>query len=73
MEDAAAEIDRINRRGSASTRPARISRALEDRRLRLRVTSAAGEVREITQALRDLGLAVEATGTPVSLPPIGGR
>ncbi|MFG1649663.1 hypothetical protein ACGFIE_07025 [Micromonospora sp. NPDC049275] len=73
MEDAAAEIDRINRRGSASTRPARISRALEERRLRLRVTSAAGEVREITQALRDLGLAVEPTGTPVPLPPTGGR
>ncbi|MGA4728029.1 hypothetical protein ACPB67_11460 [Micromonospora taraxaci] len=73
MEDAAAEIDRINRRGSASTRPARISAALEERRLRLRVTSAAGEVREITQALRDLGLAVEPTGTPVPLPPTGGR
>ncbi|WP_030489678.1 hypothetical protein [Micromonospora chokoriensis] len=73
MEDAAAEIDRINRRGSASTRPARISAALEARRLRLRVTSAAGEVREITQALRDLGLAVEPTGTPVPLPPTGGR
>ncbi|TNH31731.1 hypothetical protein FHG89_00745 [Micromonospora orduensis] len=73
MEDAAAEIDRINRRGSASSRPARISRALEERRLRLRVTSAAGEVREITQALRDLGLAVEPTGTPVPLPPTGGR
>ncbi|MFD6563898.1 hypothetical protein [Micromonospora profundi] len=73
MEDAAAEIERINRRGSAATRPARISRALEERRLRLRVTSAAGEVREITQALRDLGLAVERTGTPVPLPPTGGR
>ncbi|MEU0549890.1 hypothetical protein [Micromonospora sp. NPDC005979] len=73
MEDAAAEIDRINRRGSASTRPARISAALAERRLRLRVTSAAGEVREITQALRDLGLAVEPTGTPVPLPPTGGR
>lgn len=73
MEDAAAEIDRINRRGSASTRPARISAALEARRLRLRVTSAAGEVREITQALRDLGLTVEPTGTPVPLPPTGGR
>ncbi|WP_410808992.1 hypothetical protein [Micromonospora sp. 067-2] len=73
MEDAAAEIERINRRGSASTRPARISAALEARRLRLRVTSAAGEVREITQALRDLGLAVEPTGTPVPLPPTGGR
>lgn len=73
MEDAAAEIDRINRRGSASTRPARISAALQERRLRLRVTSAAGEVREITQALRDLGLAVEPTGTPVPLPPTGGR
>ncbi|MGC5308011.1 hypothetical protein [Micromonospora zamorensis] len=73
MEDAAAEIDRINRRGSASTRPARISAALAERRLRLRVTSAAGEVREITQALRDLGLAIEPTGTPVPLPPTGGR
>ncbi|MFF4874631.1 hypothetical protein [Micromonospora sp. NPDC000668] len=73
MEDAAAEIERINRRGSAATRPARISRALEERRLRLRVTSAAGEVREITQALRDLGLAVEPTGAPVPLPPTGGR
>ncbi|MFF0152845.1 hypothetical protein [Micromonospora sp. NPDC005203] len=73
MEDAAAEIDRINRRGSASTRPARISAALAERRLRLRVTSAAGEVREITQALRDLGLAVEPTGPPVPLPPTGGR
>ncbi|MET8547758.1 hypothetical protein [Micromonospora zamorensis] len=73
MEDAAAEIDRINRRGSASTRPARISAALQERRLRLRVTSAAGEVREITQALRDLGLAVEPTGPPVPLPPTGGR
>ncbi|MET8040931.1 hypothetical protein ABZU25_08700 [Micromonospora sp. NPDC005215] len=73
MEDAAAEIDRINRRGSASTRPARISAALQERRLRLRVTSAAGEVREITQALRDLGLAIEPTGPPVPLPPTGGR
>ncbi|MFI7608165.1 hypothetical protein ACIBTV_23885 [Micromonospora sp. NPDC049366] len=73
MENAAAEIDRINRTGSAATRPARITQALTDQRLRLRVTSAAGEVREITQALRDLGLRYEPTRAPVPLPPTGGR
>ncbi|MBY8870437.1 hypothetical protein K7640_01100 [Micromonospora sp. PLK6-60] len=73
MADAAAEIDRINRTGPAAGRPARIAQALEDRRLRLRVTSAAGQVTELTKALRDLGMAVEPTGTAVPWPNPGGR
>ncbi|MEV4822029.1 hypothetical protein [Micromonospora sp. NPDC049274] len=73
IEDAAAEIEQINLRGAESTRSARIRRALRQRKLRLRVTSAAGQVRELTEALRELGLAVSPTRTPVPPPPIGGR
>ena len=73
MEDAAAEIDRIDRTGPAETRPARISQALADRKLRLRVTSAAGQVTEITRALRDLGLAHEPAGVTVPWPALGRR
>lgn len=73
MEDAAADIERINRTGPEGTRAARIAGALEDRRLRMRVTSAAGQVTQISQALRDLGLAVEPTGTAVPWPNPGGR
>ncbi|MFC0003544.1 hypothetical protein [Micromonospora siamensis] len=73
MEDAAVDIDRINRTGPESSRPARIARSLQDRRLRMRVTSAAGQVAEISQALRDLGMSVEPTGTAVPWPNPGGR
>lgn len=72
MEDAAGEVDRINRTGPAETRPARIRQALADRKLRMRVTSAAGQVTEITQALRDIGLAVEPTRATVPWPNPGG-
>jgi hypothetical protein len=71
MEDTAAEVEYIERHGPASTRPERIDAVLQVRRLALKVTSAMGEVREISEALRDLGLAVEPTGTPVPLPPRG--
>jgi hypothetical protein len=73
MDDAAAAIDRIHHEPPAETRPARIAAALEERRLRLRVTSAAGQVTDITDALRGLGLAVEPTRTPVAWPPRGGQ
>ncbi len=73
MDDAAAEIDRINRSEPADTRPAQIRQALTDRKLRLHVTSAAGQITEITQALRDLGLGVERTGLTVPQPTPGGR
>jgi hypothetical protein len=73
MDDAAVAIDRITAEGPADTRPARIAEALEERRLRLRVTSAAGQVADISEALRALGLAVEPTRTPVAWPPRGGR
>ncbi|MEV0154971.1 hypothetical protein AB0H57_14660 [Micromonospora sp. NPDC050686] len=73
MRDAAAEVDRINRTGKPTNRPARIAQALEDRRLRLRVTSAAGQVTELSRALRELGLAVEPAGITVPWPNPGGR
>jgi hypothetical protein len=73
MDDAAAAIDRIHHEPPAETRPARIAAAIEERRLRLRVTSAAGQVTDITDALRGLGLAVEPTRTPVAWPPRGGQ
>jgi hypothetical protein len=73
MEQAAEAIAYIERHGPASTRPQRILDVLEGRKIALKVTSAMGEVREISKALRDLGLAVEPTRTPVPLPPRGRR
>ncbi|MDA0160857.1 hypothetical protein OM076_11325 [Solirubrobacter ginsenosidimutans] len=61
MEDAAAEIERIQAAGDPGTHPALISKALLDRKVKLRVTSAAGNVVELTQALKDLGLEIQPT------------
>ena len=71
MEDTAEAVEYIERHGPASTRPERIRAVLEGRKVGLKVTSAMGEVREISEALRELGLAVQPTGTPVPLPPRG--
>lgn len=66
MRQAADDIDAIP--ATAADRPARIRAVLDQHRLRLRVTSAMGEVVDISDALRDLGLDVERTGRTVPLP-----
>jgi uncharacterized protein YjiS (DUF1127 family) len=73
MRAAADDIERINATVAAADRPARIRAALQHHRLKLRVTSALGEVVEISDALRDLGLRPSSTGPTIPLPPLGRR
>ncbi|GAB3142930.1 hypothetical protein GCM10027290_18410 [Micromonospora sonneratiae] len=73
MRACADDIDRINGTVAAADRPARIRAALQQHRLKLRVTSAMGEVVEISDALRDLGLRPQSTGPVIPLPNPGSR
>ena len=73
MEDVADAIAYIERSGEANTRPARIREVLQGRKIRLQVTSAMGEVRELSEALRELGLEYHPTGIQPRLPRPGGR
>jgi hypothetical protein len=71
MRAAADEIAAIPQ--AAPNRAARIRAVLDSHRIRLRITSAMGEVVDITQALRDLGIGVEGTGLQPRLPRPGRR
>lgn len=73
MKGAAADIERLPAGLSDVERAARIRQILTDHRLRLRITSAMGEVVDVSDALRDLGLKVTPTGPTIPLPPRGGR
>lgn len=73
MREAALDIERIQRTGRPAGRPGRIATALADRKLRLRVTSAMGEVVDVSKALADIGVEVEPTGINVPLPRPGGK
>lgn len=76
MKKAAQEVDRIETTGKPANRPARLSKAMADLKIKLKVTSAMGEVAEVSQALADLGLTVEptrpTTSAPIAFPPRGG-
>ncbi|MGB3439799.1 MAG: hypothetical protein WBA97_13705 [Actinophytocola sp.] len=73
MRGAAADIERLPAGLSDAARAAAIRKILTGHRLRLRVTSAMGEVVDVSDALRDLGLRVTPTGPTIPLPPRGGR
>lgn len=79
MREAALEIDRIERttghladEAAEAALPAdkrlRIAAVLDSYRLRMRVTSAMGEVVNVTQELREIGIDVEPTGINVPWP-----
>ena len=69
MEQAATKIEDIQRSMPPAAQPALIREALQDHKLRLRVTSAMGEVADVSEALEALGLAFKRTRAPVPLPP----
>jgi hypothetical protein len=73
VEGAADAIAYIERSGDPRTRPARIREALTSSKIRMKVTSAMGEVRELSDALRELGLEYQPTGIQPPLPPRGRR
>jgi len=72
MRGAAADIEGLPAGLSDADRAARIRQILTDHRLRLRVTSAMGEVVDVSDALRAIGLRVTPTGPTIPLPK-GGR
>jgi len=76
MKAAAKEVDRIESTGKPANRPARLHQALVDLKIKLKVTSAMGEVTEVSQALADLGITVQPTRPadkpPIVFPPRGG-
>jgi hypothetical protein len=73
IEAVADAIAYIESRADARTRPALIRRTLTSSKIRMKVTSAMGEVRELSEALRELGLEYQPTGIQPPLPPRGGR
>jgi hypothetical protein len=72
IEAVANAIADIERRAEPRARPALIRRTLESSGIRMKVTSAMGEVRELSDALRELGLQYQPTGIQPRLPRPGG-
>jgi len=61
MESAASRIDEINRTAAPAARPELNRAALAEHRIRLKVTSAMGNVIDLSDALKALGLSIEPT------------
>ena len=62
MESAARRIEEINMTAAPADRPGLIRAALAEHRIRLRVTSAMGNVVDLSDALKDLGLTLHRPG-----------